>query len=55
MDIANAGGLATTKAIFVRAAPGDRFERVLDYERGEKPEALPLGESRHPITDDIPF
>jgi DNA repair protein RadD len=55
VDIASAGGLASTKAIIVRAAPGDRFERVLDYELGEKPEALPLGERRHPMVDDIPF
>ena len=55
VDIANAGGLAPTKAIMVRAVPGNRFDDFVDYEIGEKPEALSLGESRYPMTDDIPF
>jgi DNA repair protein RadD len=54
VDIANNGGLAPAKAIFLKATE-NRFERVVDYELGEKPEALPLGESRRPIPDDIPF
>ena len=55
VDIANAGGLAPTKAISVLPVPGERFDRFVDYELGEKPEAVSLSESWHPESDDIPF
>ena len=54
VDLANAGALATTTAITVRSVAGDRFERIVDYELGEKPE--PLGAVDFGIPDEeIPF
>lgn len=54
------GALAATSAITVRSVSGEKFERIIDYVLGEKPE--PLGESdRQPETfcglkeEEIPF
>jgi DNA repair protein RadD len=55
VDIANAGGLASTKAIVVRTVSGDRFDRVVDYELGEKPEPMPLHQAMGYADEDIPF
>ena len=54
-DIGNAGGLATTKAIIVRTVSGEKFDRIVDYELGEKPEPVPMDDIRQPLMDDIPF
>jgi len=55
VDIANAGGLAFTKAIIVRTVSGEKFDRIVDYELGEKPDPVPIGEIRSAIADEIPF
>jgi DNA repair protein RadD len=55
VDIANAGGLAVAKSITVRTVAGEKFDRIVDYELGEKPEALPVDDARQPVTDEIPF
>lgn len=53
--LANCGALAQTRSVTVRSVAGERFDRIVDYELGEKPEPLPLDE--RPTTDlsDIPF
>jgi DNA repair protein RadD len=55
VDIANAGGLAPTLAITTRRIAGDPFERIVDYELGEKPEPLPAMDLGMIPSDDIPF
>lgn len=55
VDIANAGGLAATKSITVRTVAGERFDRIVDYQLGEKPEALPLHQALGYRDEDIPF
>ena len=55
VDIANAGGLATTKSITVRTVAGEQFDRIVDYELGEKPEPAPMMEPDMIPADDIPF
>jgi DNA repair protein RadD len=39
--LANDGALAVTKAITVRSIAGERFDRVIRYELGEKPDYVP--------------
>ena len=41
--------------ITVRSVAGEPFERILDYELGEKPEAVPAQETRDYDEADIPF
>ena len=67
VDIANGGGVAPTKKITVRKVTGERFDRVVKYEIGDKPEGVaahlktldawgePLPVSNNPDDDDIPF
>ena len=55
VDIANAGGLATTKSITVRSVAGEKFDRIVDYELGEKPESVPLQQAMGYTDDEIPF
>lgn len=55
VDIADAGGLAFTKSITVRSVSGERFDRIVDYELGEKPEPVVLDNTQQPSLDEIPF
>jgi DNA repair protein RadD len=55
VDIINGGGLATTRAITVRTVAGEQFERIVDYDIGPIPEAIPAGEVRSDDSDEIPF
>ena len=55
VDIANAGGVAFTKAITVRSVAGEKFDRVVDYELAEKPQAMPSENYPSTASDDIPF
>jgi DNA repair protein RadD len=55
VDVANAGGLAATKSITVRSVAGEKFDRIVDYQLGEKPEPLPLHQAMGYTDDDIPF
>lgn len=55
VDIANAGGLAITKSITVRSVAGEKFDRIVDYELGEKPEAVTIEERVSVNSEDIPF
>jgi DNA repair protein RadD len=53
--LANCGALAQTKSITVRSVAGERFDRIVDYELGEKPEPLPLNQRPTADLSDIPF
>lgn len=55
VDIATAGGVAFTRAITVRTVAGEKFDRIVDYELGEKPETLPVEAYASTEIDDIPF
>jgi DNA repair protein RadD len=55
VDSAQAGGLAVTKSITVRSVAGEKYDRIVDYELGEKPEALPLPTTMGYTDDDVPF
>ncbi len=55
VDLANAGALAPTKSITVVAVSGEKFDRIADYELGEKPEPVPVEAQDTFATDDIPF
>jgi DNA repair protein RadD len=55
VDIINGGGLATTKSITVRAVAGEPYERIVEYELGPLPEAIPVGDMRDDDLSDIPF
>lgn len=54
LAIADGGGLAETREITVRAVAGDPYERIIDYELGPLPEALPIV-PREYDPDEIPF
>lgn len=54
VDLANAGALAHTLKITVRAVAGDPYERIVDYELGPMPEAAVVPKAPFP-PDDIPF
>ena len=55
VDIANAGGLCHTSMITVRCVAGEKYDRIIDYEVGEKPEGVSVQESLGYADDDIPF
>ena len=55
VDIANAGGVAATKAIVIRTVSGEKFDRIVDYELGEKPESVALDSTSQSCPDEIPF
>jgi DNA repair protein RadD len=55
VDIANNGGVALTTSITVRKLAGDDYERIIDYEIGDMPEAIPAGETTDYDPDLIPF
>ena len=53
VTLANVGALCATQAITVRSVAGERYDRVVDYDLDEKPEAIPLGNDID--LDDVPF
>lgn len=55
VELANAGALALTKSITVRTVAGEKFDRIVDYELGEKPEPVPVEAYATTDLDDIPF
>lgn len=54
LAIIEGGGLAETRGITVRAVAGDPYERIIDYELGPLPEALPIVPRTYD-PDEIPF
>ena len=55
VDIADAGGVASTSKITVRSVTGERFDQIVDCEIGELPEPLPVDVAMGYAEDDIPF
>jgi len=55
VDIANAGGVAAIRRITVRHMSGEKYDRIIDYELGEKPEPVPLEVAMGCSDDEIPF
>ncbi len=61
VDLAEAGALAPTHAITVRSVTGEKYDRIVGYQLGDKPQSIAVAEtpSREPeytIPDDeIPF
>jgi DNA repair protein RadD len=55
VDMANAGGLAMTMSITVRTMAGEKFDRVVDYELGEKPDVVQIEMHSHIGNEEIPF
>lgn len=60
--LANAGALADTLSITVRSVAGEKYDRIVDYELGEKPDPVDLSLPEPselpeyvPADDDIPF
>lgn len=54
VDIANAGGIATTETVTVRSVAGEPFDRIIAYTLGPMPESLPAGFLNR-SSDDVPF
>ncbi|MCK4602205.1 MAG: hypothetical protein KAU28_07045, partial [Phycisphaerae bacterium] len=61
VELANAGALCETRSITVRSVVGEKYDRIIDYELGEKPPPLDVGDSAEPVPeytwagDEIPF
>lgn len=61
VELADAGALAQTRAITIRSVVGEKYDRIIDYELGEKPSSLDIGDSDEPVPDytwagdEIPF
>jgi DNA repair protein RadD len=54
VEIAEAGGLCTTKKIRVRSKRGERFDRIVGYVLGPLPEGVPITPTEY-AEDEIPF
>lgn len=55
IEIIEGGGLAPALGITVRAVAGDPYERIIDYELGPMPEAIPASDLLDYDPDEIPF
>jgi DNA repair protein RadD len=55
VEIAQGGGVATTRGITVRTVTGDEFERITDYELGPLPEPVASDPYCGYDLDEIPF
>lgn len=53
VDRANAGALALAECITVRSVVGEKFDRIIGYKLGPKPEPSPLWGAVD--LDDVPF
>jgi DNA repair protein RadD len=54
VQIAEGGGLAITRTIVVRSVAGEKYDRIVGYTLGPKPEPVPAGEPGGDL-DDVPF
>jgi DNA repair protein RadD len=54
VEIAEAGGVAWTEKIVVRRVAGEKYDRVVGYTLGPKPEPVPAASTEYDL-DDIPF
>lgn len=55
IEIIEGGGLAPTLGITVRAVAGEPYDRIIDYELGPLPEAIPAHECTDFDPGEIPF
>ena len=55
VEIAVGGGITIPKSIVVRSVSGDPYERIIDYELGPMPEAIPAGGFDDYDPAEIPF
>lgn len=55
VDVANNGGLAPAKSITVRSVAGEKYDRIIDYELGDIPEAVDDGHGLPADALDFPF
>ncbi len=53
VEIAEAGGLCPTHGITVRTVTGERFDRIVGYELGSRPDAVPAGDVF--ADEEVPF
>ena len=53
VELANAGAVAATHKIKVRAIAGEQYERIIDHELGPMPEPLPVDVSE--VFEEVPF
>jgi hypothetical protein len=53
-EIAEAGGVAWTEKIVVRTVAGEKYDRIVGYTLGPKPEPVPAASTEYDL-DDIPF
>ncbi len=54
VELCQNGALATTQSITIRSVTGDKYERIIDYEIGPLPEALPT-ELLEFYEEEVPF
>ena len=53
VEIAEAGGLCPTHGITVRTVTGERFDRIVGYDLGPRPDAVPVGDVF--ADEEVPF
>ena len=53
VEIAEAGGLCPTHSITVRTVTGERFDRIVGYDLGPRPDAVPAGDVF--ADEEVPF
>jgi len=54
VEVAEAGGVAWTEKIVVRTVAGEKYDRIVGYTLGPKPDPVPVGPSEYDL-DDVPF
>jgi len=54
VEIAEAGGLAWTEKIVVRSTAGEKYDRIVGYTLGPKPDPVPVEDTEDDLAD-IPF
>ncbi|GAB6184622.1 DEAD/DEAH box helicase [Thermopirellula anaerolimosa] len=54
VEIAEGGGVAWTEKIVVRSIAGEKYDRIVGYTLGPKPEPVPIGNTEYDL-DGVPF
>jgi DNA repair protein RadD len=55
VEIASGGGVASTEGITIRSIAGEKYDRIVSYKLGPKPEPIPAGDCGGYDPDEIPF
>jgi DNA repair protein RadD len=53
VELAESGALCPTHAITVRSVVGERFDRIIGYDLGSRPDAVPAGDVF--ADEEVPF